>query len=33
MVPYVVTLLVLAGVMRRSTPPAAVGTHYSRGEE
>lgn len=33
MVPYVVTLLVLAGVMRRSTPPAAVGTHYSRGDE
>ncbi|GAB6876364.1 ABC transporter permease [Thermaerobacter litoralis] len=33
MLPYVVTLLVLAGVMRRSTPPAAVGTHYTRGEE
>ncbi|HEX6990050.1 MAG TPA: ABC transporter permease [Bacillota bacterium] len=33
MVPYAVTLLVLAGVVRRSTPPAAVGMHYARDEE
>ena len=30
MIPYLLTLLVLAGFVRKSTPPAASGTAYSR---
>lgn len=32
MIPYVVTLLVLAGWVRHARPPAAVGRPYARGE-
>jgi simple sugar transport system permease protein len=31
--PYVASILVLAGVVRRAQPPAAAGTPYTKGEE
>ena len=32
MLPYVLTIIVVGGIVQRSRPPAAVGTSYERGE-
>ncbi|MBU7046165.1 MAG: ABC transporter permease [Theionarchaea archaeon] len=33
MIPYILTILVLASAVKRAVPPAAIGKHYEKGEK
>jgi simple sugar transport system permease protein len=33
MIPYILTILILASAVKRAVPPAAIGKHYEKGEK